>query len=47
MKRAHARRSTIEPEPNIMSKALHAATLAGCVVHPAHPVYYRGPVAVY
>jgi hypothetical protein len=31
----------------LLVAALVAATLAGCVVYPAHPVYYRGPVVVY
>ena len=53
MKRARpVRRAATEPEWPIMLKALLvavlvAATLAGCVVYPAHPVYYRGPVVVY
>jgi hypothetical protein len=31
----------------ILALALVAVTLAGCVVYPAHPAYYRGPVVVY
>ena len=31
----------------LLAAALVAVTLAGCVVYPAHPVYYRGPVVVY
>jgi hypothetical protein len=30
-----------------LAAALIGATLAGCVVYPARPVYYRGPVVVY
>jgi hypothetical protein len=26
---------------------LSAATLAGCVVYPARPAYYRAPVVIY
>lgn len=31
----------------LLAAALIGATLAGCVVYPAHPAYYRGPVVVY
>jgi len=31
----------------LLAAALVAATLTGCVVYPARPVYYRGPVVVY
>jgi hypothetical protein len=31
----------------LLAAALVAVTLAGCVVYPAHPAYYRGPVVVY
>ncbi|SAK80680.1 hypothetical protein AWB75_04998 [Caballeronia catudaia] len=32
---------------NRLKTVLVAVMLAGCVVYPAHPVYYRGPVVVY
>jgi PBP1b-binding outer membrane lipoprotein LpoB len=31
----------------LIAAGLVAVMLAGCVVYPAHPVYYRGPVVVY
>jgi 3-polyprenyl-4-hydroxybenzoate decarboxylase len=31
----------------LLAATLVAVTLAGCVVYPARPAYYRGPVVVY
>ncbi|SPB18878.1 hypothetical protein NOV72_06083 [Caballeronia novacaledonica] len=31
----------------LIAAGFAAVLLAGCVVYPAHPVYYRGPVVVY
>jgi PBP1b-binding outer membrane lipoprotein LpoB len=31
----------------LIAVVLVAVMLAGCVVYPAHPAYYRGPVVVY
>jgi hypothetical protein len=32
---------------SIIAALVAAAALSACVVYPAHPAYYRGPVVVY